>query len=158
VTYVQSIDIVAQMDRSSSVRVDVVQRHLDDLTDAVLVDLVHGECLNVVLLQDLLLAGVDISKTDVDDRLRVEAGREPVGKDRLVGSGQAKATRRRREEESMCEKPVGDENRSYAMRKDGEQDEARKRREHEQEGHRAAVKVSGVGRLRGIDISVSIDL
>ena len=64
---VQRVNVEAQMNREASVRIDMVQGHLDDLTDAVLVDLVHRECLDVVLFEDLFFGLVNVAQADVDE-------------------------------------------------------------------------------------------
>lgn len=51
--------------------------HLDNLGNAVLVDLVHREGLDAVLAQDLLLASIDIAETNVDEAVGGEAGLDP---------------------------------------------------------------------------------
>lgn len=51
--------------------------HLDNLGNAVLVNLVHREGLDAVLLQDLLLASVNIAETNVDKTVGGEAGLDP---------------------------------------------------------------------------------
>lgn len=51
--------------------------HLDNLGDAVLVDLVHREGLDTVLAQELLLASIDITETNVDKAVGGEAGLDP---------------------------------------------------------------------------------
>jgi hypothetical protein len=64
--WVESVYIKAEMDWFLPVGVDVVHRHLDNLSNSILVDLVHGICLDSVFLENLLLCGIDISKTNVD--------------------------------------------------------------------------------------------
>jgi len=49
----------------------MVQGHLDDLADPILVYFVHAESLDVVLLKSTLLADIYIAKTDVDQSLRL---------------------------------------------------------------------------------------
>lgn len=51
--------------------------HLNNLGNAVLVNLVHGEGLDAVLLQELLLASVNITETNVDNTVGGEAGLDP---------------------------------------------------------------------------------
>lgn len=65
------------MDGQLSTGVDVVQRHLDDLADPVLVHLVHRERLDVVFLEDLLFTVVDVAQTDVDKAVGFEDGLDP---------------------------------------------------------------------------------
>jgi len=63
-----------------------MKRKLAYLSDTVLVDLVHGEGLDLILLQDLPLSRVDVSKTDVNDLGGSEAGLDPFVERSDVGS------------------------------------------------------------------------
>ena len=60
------------MDGELTAGVNVVERHLDDAPDAVLVDLVHAERLDAVLLEDAALAVVDVAQADVHEPVRLE--------------------------------------------------------------------------------------
>jgi hypothetical protein len=42
------------------------QRHSDDTTDPVLVDIVHREALDVVVAENPFLGGIDVSEANVD--------------------------------------------------------------------------------------------
>lgn len=97
------------MNGARTVGGDVLDGHLDDLGDTVLVDLVHGEGLDAVLAEDLLLASVDITETDIDEAVGGEAGLDPAELLELTGDS-------------------------------------------EQERDGAAVDVSALGRLGGVDI------
>ena len=74
---VKGIDVEAEVDGAGAAGGDVLDGHLDDLGNAVLVDLVHGEGLDAVLTEDLLLTSVDVTETDVDETVRGEAGLDP---------------------------------------------------------------------------------
>lgn len=65
------------MDRKVSVRIDSVQCQLDDLSDAVFINLMHTERFDVIFLQDALLAGIDVSKTDVHESVSFQYGFDP---------------------------------------------------------------------------------
>lgn len=110
---VKSIDVEAEVDGAGAAGGDVLDGHLDDLGNAVLVDLVHGEGLDAVLTEDLLLASVDVTETDVDETVGGEAGLDPAKLLNLAGDS-------------------------------------------EQERDGAAVDVSTLGRLGGIDILLVI--
>lgn len=56
----------------------MVQSHLDNFADTELVDLVHGEGLDTILSEDLLLARVDITETDVDKSVGGEVTVDPL--------------------------------------------------------------------------------
>lgn len=73
---VECVDVKAQVDRAVPRGVHVVEGELDDTPDAVLVDVVHAERLDAVLLEDGLLARIDVAQADVDDAV----GREPRGR------------------------------------------------------------------------------
>ena len=75
---IQRVNIEAQVDGELAPRVDMVERHLDDAPDAVLVDLVHRERLDAVLAQDALLARVDVAQADVHDALGRQDGLDPA--------------------------------------------------------------------------------
>lgn len=49
------------------------QRHLDDLADPVLVDVVHGEAFDVVFAEDSLFGWVDVAEADVDAAVEAKA-------------------------------------------------------------------------------------
>lgn len=111
---VEGIDIEAQVDGARAVRRNMLDGHLDDLGDAVLVNLVHGEGLDAVLTEDLLLTSIDITETDVDQAVGGEAGLDPAELLELASDSK-------------------------------------------KERDRAAVDVTTVGGLRGVNVSVSID-
>jgi hypothetical protein len=54
------------------------QRHLDDLADPVLVNVVHGEALDVVFPEDSLFGRVDVTEADVDAMSWAKAGEREV--------------------------------------------------------------------------------
>ena len=80
---VERVDVEAQVDRAVAPQVDVIERHLDDVPDAELVDLVHAERPDAVLLEDRLLAAVDVAQPDVHDPRGREDGLDPV----VLGDG-----------------------------------------------------------------------
>lgn len=75
---VQGVHVKAQVDGAVPVRVDVVKGHVDDAPDTILVYFVHGEGFDAVLLEDALLARVDVAQTNVDDAVRLEDGLDPA--------------------------------------------------------------------------------
>ena len=74
---IQRVNVEAQVNRVLAPRVDMVERHLDDAPDAVLVDLVHAVCLDAVLLEDAALALVDVTKADVHEPVWLEERLHP---------------------------------------------------------------------------------
>ena len=76
-TRVEAINIEAQVDGQVPVGVDVVQSQLNDLADTVLVDLMHAERLDAVLLEDAALALVDVAQADVHEAVRLEQRLHP---------------------------------------------------------------------------------
>lgn len=56
----------------------MVQSHLDDLTDTVLVDLVHREGSDTMLLENLLLARIDITETNVNESFGRDVPIDPL--------------------------------------------------------------------------------
>lgn len=77
-TWVKSVNIQTQVDGKVPVGVDVVEGQLDDLRDTVLVDFVHAEGFNLVLAEDLLLAVINVTQTDVYELVRSQNGLQPV--------------------------------------------------------------------------------
>ncbi len=75
---IERVHVEAQVDRAVAARVHVVERHVDDAPDPVLVDLVHRERLDAVVLEDALLARVDVAQADVHDVRGLEHGLDPV--------------------------------------------------------------------------------
>jgi hypothetical protein len=57
---------------------NMLQRHLNNLSNTVAIDVVHREALDVVLPQDLPLALVNVAKTNVDETVRGEDGFDPA--------------------------------------------------------------------------------
>lgn len=106
---VKGIDVEAEVDGAGAAGGDVLDGHLDDLGNTVLVNLVHGEGLDAVLTEDLLLTSVDVTETDVNETVGGEARLHPGKLLELTGDS-------------------------------------------EQERDRAAVDVSTLGRLGGVDI------
>jgi len=66
-TRIQCINVETQVNRSVAVRVDVVERHLHDFANSILVYLMHAKRLDSVLPHYTLLAHVGISNADVHD-------------------------------------------------------------------------------------------
>jgi hypothetical protein len=62
---VERINIEGEVRGPVPAGVDIVQRHVHDLSDAVLVDLVHGEALDVVLPEYRLLGGIQVAQANV---------------------------------------------------------------------------------------------
>ena len=74
-TGVKGIDIEREVDRTLTLAwcaVEVIEGHFDDLADAILVGVVHAEGLDVVLLEDLALAGINVSQADVHQAVRTQ--------------------------------------------------------------------------------------
>lgn len=67
---VERIDVKAKVHGEGTPRVDMVERHLDDAADAPLVDLVHRERLDAVLLEQAFLARVDVAQADIHELVR----------------------------------------------------------------------------------------
>lgn len=111
---VKGIDVEAEVDGAGAAGGDVLDGHLDDLGNTVLVNLVHGEGFDAVLTEDLLLTSVDVTETDVNETVGGEARLHPGKLLELTGDS-------------------------------------------EQERDRAAVDVSTLGRLGGVNISMGID-
>lgn len=131
------------MDRPVSIRVDVIQSHIDDSSDAVPVDVVHREGQDLVVTQNLLFAGIDIPEADVHDRLSVEAGLQPLVEGSNVCSSETKARcQDGRKLDELRGPSVSSVNECL----------------HPQEGDRAAVQVTRVSRLGSVNIGMGIDL
>lgn len=56
------------MRRPVSVRVDMIQRHIYDLSDPVLVDVVHRETADTVRTEERLLRCIQVSQANVHAR------------------------------------------------------------------------------------------
>lgn len=65
------------MDWQDTVWIDVVQRHVNDLADAVLVYLVHAKRSDILILEDLLLPLVNVTQSDVDNPVGFEDRKNP---------------------------------------------------------------------------------
>lgn len=52
--------------------------HLDNLGDTVLVDLVHREGLDTIVAENLLLTSINVTETNVDKTVGGEAGLDPA--------------------------------------------------------------------------------
>lgn len=85
---VEGIDVKAEVNGARAVGGDVLDGHLDNLGDAVLVDLVHGEGLDAVLAEDLLLSSVDVTETNVDEAVGGEARLDPAELLELAGDSE----------------------------------------------------------------------
>ena len=77
---VDRVDVERDVQGSPAVRVDALQRHLDDARDAVLVDVSHREDVYVAPTERRGLLGVDVPQPDVREAGLVDAPtvREPV--------------------------------------------------------------------------------
>lgn len=60
-----------------SVGVNMVKGHLDDLPDAVSVNVVHAEGFDLVLAQDALFARVDVAQPDVHEPFSLQERLHP---------------------------------------------------------------------------------
>jgi hypothetical protein len=63
---VESIDVERQVDGQVALRVGIVKSQLHDLSDTVLVNVVHGEALDFVLAENFLLWLVEVAETNVN--------------------------------------------------------------------------------------------
>jgi len=46
---------------SISIRIDLVQGHLDDFANTVFIDVVHGECCDIMLAKNLLFVWIYVT-------------------------------------------------------------------------------------------------
>lgn len=65
-TRIRRIHVKAQMYRPLPLGVHMRERHLDHFPDPVLVDVVHGEALDIILAQNTFFGRVDVPEADVD--------------------------------------------------------------------------------------------
>ena len=61
------------MNRQIPFWINVVQRHLNNFPNSILIHLMHTERLDIVLFQDALLPGINITQTDVHELLDADA-------------------------------------------------------------------------------------
>ena len=63
----------------------MIKRHLDNTTNTPFIDLMHGERLDAIRLEEALLARIDVAQADVHQLVRSERGLHPCeGGDRLT--------------------------------------------------------------------------
>jgi hypothetical protein len=65
-TGIRGIHIETQMHRPRQSRINMFERHGDDLADPVLVDVVHCEAFDFVVAKNPFFGGVDVAKANVD--------------------------------------------------------------------------------------------
>lgn len=63
---IKSVNVETEVKGSIAAGVDMLKRKFHDFANAILVDVVHSENLNFVLLQNLLFGVIYVSETDVD--------------------------------------------------------------------------------------------
>ena len=84
-TGVQRVHIKAQVNRTVTAWIDVIEGHFDHFANAPLVDMVHAERLDVMLDQNGLFGSVNVSQTNVYQSRGIQDGLEPVkDRDRLT--------------------------------------------------------------------------
>lgn len=76
-TWIKGVYIKAEMDGSVALGINMVKGHFHNLANAVAIDFVHAEGLDVVFPQNLLLTRINIAQANINEAVRLERRLNP---------------------------------------------------------------------------------